>query len=411
LDSNFNTNGHPEKHRSILHIDRLNLTFKHTLFSSFRNTRNPDTIIERQKFGDIELVLDNRSGSKAYYHAFAVYFKGSRVGKLLTASKIGKPDIEFDYEKNVLYSNQKDWWFEIFKAITTEMDLLYNNINYIEICLDTTYNLPDAYGNMHANSIKNKYRFNSFFLPFRNVIADVIDGGNGFRLNGSNNRIHIYNKSLYCEDFINEFFQANGFVDIPVYRLECRLNWNYLKSLINKKNVLITPEILLDEEMLATIFEMSVKNKLTFYDLREKTVDHNRNAKYQKVSLLDNINLSKAELLKFEAPKQRQHYKTENTDEEILRKTYYLFLETGNEKYFRNIRHNADAAHLNNATLLSLIQKFNQRYRGDRLPIVLDRMEFVINKYSIDESKNLMFKFLSRIRESWWKRPPVFLST
>lgn len=409
MDSNNKTNGHQGKVRSILHIDRLNLTFRHTVFSTFRNTRNPDALIDRQKYGDIELILDNRCGSNAFYHTFAVYFHGNKVGKLHSASKLGKSDIEFDFEKHVNYSKQKDWWFEIYKSITFELGLIYNNINYVEICLDTTFNLPDAYGFMHANSINNKYRFNSYFMPFRNAVAEVLDGGYGFRLNGSNNRIHIYNKSQHSEDFIKDFFKFNGFIDETVYRLECRLNWNYLKSLMNKKGVLITPEILLDEKMLASLFDLSVKNKLTFFDLREKMYDHNRNAKFKKVSLMDNLNLDKSELLKFDSPRHRQHYKIENTDEDILRKTYYQFLETGNVKYYKNIRNNAEAAQINNAKVLTLLNKFNQRYRGDRLPVIMDRMEFVVEKYSIPENKSVMFKFLTRIRENWWKKPNVFL--
>jgi hypothetical protein len=402
LGTNYKTDGRLEETLSILHIDRLNITFSHTEFSPFKITRNPDALIDKQKYGDIELILDNRCGSNAYYHTFAVYFKGSKVGRLHSASKFGKPSIEFDFEKHVHYSNQKDWWFEIFQTIKYELGLIYNNINYIEICLDTTFNLPDAYGFLHANSIYNKYRFNSYFKPFRKSIAEVLDGGNGFRLNGSNNRIHIYNKTQYCEDFISDFFHLNGFIDIPIYRLECRLNWNYLKSLMRKKNVLITPETLLDTKMLATIFELSVKNKLTFYDLREKTYDHNRNVKYSKVSLLDEINLCKSELLKYKPPKHSPHYKNDNVDEDIIRKTYYLFLETGNEKYFRNIQHSADAANLTNGFVLTLLHKFNYRYRGDRLPLVTDRIKYAVKKYSTQERESVMHKLFGRILEKWW---------
>ena len=290
MDSNFITNGQQIQHRSILHIDRLNLTFRHTIFSPFKNAKNPDALIERQRYGDIELILDNNCGAAAYYHTFSVYFQGHKVGKLHTASKFNKTDIEFDYEKYVHYCNQNDWWFVIYKALLTELGFEFNNINYIEICLDTTYNLPDAFGFMHANSEKNKYRFNSYFKPLLTYEKMTLIMGLVL-LTGQKNYFHIYNKTQYCEDFIKDFYQLNGFTNESIYRLEIRLDWNYLKSLINRKNVLITPEILLDRGMLAKIFELSVKNKLTFYDLREKVYDHNRNAKFKKVSLMDNLNL------------------------------------------------------------------------------------------------------------------------
>ncbi|MBN1618665.1 hypothetical protein JW887_04995, partial [Candidatus Dojkabacteria bacterium] len=130
----------------------MNLTFRHTCFSTFKNIRNPDAIPERQKFGNIELMLDNRCGSNAYYHTFGVYHNGIKVGKLHTGSKMCKPDIEFDYDKQVLYSVSRDWWFDIYKTIKSELGLEYNNINYLEICVDSTMNFAEMYGYMNANS-------------------------------------------------------------------------------------------------------------------------------------------------------------------------------------------------------------------------------------------------------------------
>jgi hypothetical protein len=411
LESLNNTNSQHNEHRSIIHIDRLNLTFRHTCFSAFKNIRNPDAIPERQKFGSIELILDNRCGSNAYYHTFGVYHNGKKVGKLHTGSKMGKPDIEFDYDKQVHYSVACDWWFSIYKSIKLELGLEYNNINYIEICVDSTMNFPDMYGYMNANSVTNKYRFNDFFKPLRNSTAEVLNGGNGFRIPGSNNSIHIYNKSNHTEDFINDFFKANNLGDKTVYRLECRLNWNYLKSLISRKEVLITPEVLLDENMLSMLFLMSVKNKLTFKDLRTKHRDKSGNAKYNEVSILDNICLNKSELLKFNPGKQHSHYKNESTDEDIIRRTYYAFLETGNEKYFNNIRHNAEAAMIDDSTVIALLHKFNQKYRGDRTTDVLNRMEFAVTNYRVEKKGGIIDKIIGLFGANWRKKPKVFVTS
>ncbi len=359
----------------------------------------------------IELILDNRCGSNAYYHTFGVYYDGNRVGKLHTGSKMGKPDIEFDYDKQVLYSVARYWWFDIYKSIKSELGLEYNNINYIEICVDSTMNLPDMYGYMNANSLTNKYRFNGFFKPERNVKAEVLDGGNGFRIPGSSNSIHIYNKSDYSEDFIKEFFKINGFGDAPIYRLESRLDWNYLKSLINRKRVLITPEILLDENMLSTLFAMVAKSKLTFNDLRTKYRDKSGNAKYDKISILDNICLTKSELLKFNPGKQQSHYKNESTDEEIIRRTYYSFIETGNEKYFNNIRHSAEAAKIDDSTVITLMHKFNQKYRGDRTTDVLNRMEYSIKNYHVGKKSGLVNRIFDEIGKRWRKKQQIFVTS
>jgi hypothetical protein len=356
-------------------------------------------------------MLDNRCGSNAYYHTFGVYHNGIKVGKLHTGSKMGKPDIEFDYDKQVLYGVARDWWFDIYKSIKSELGLEYNNINYIELCIDSTLNFPDIYGCMNANSLTNKYRFNDFFKPERNVRAEVLDGGNGFRIPGSSNSIHIYNKSDYSENFIKEFFKINGFGDVPVYRLECRLDWNYLKSLINRKRVLITPEILLDENMLSTLFVMVAKSKLTFNDLRTKYRDKSGNAKYHKISILDNICLTKSELLKFNPIKQQSHYKNESTDEEIIRRTYYSFLETGNENYFKNIRYSAEAAKMDDSTVIALLHKFNQKYRGDRTAGVLNRMEFAVTYYHVEKKGGIIDKIIGLFGTNWRKKPQVFVTS
>ncbi len=396
-------------YKSIIHIDRLNLTYTHQKFAPFKNVRNPDAVSEKQQYGDIELVLDNRCGSNAYYHTFGVYYKGIKVGKLHSASKMGKPDIEFDYEKHVHYSGQRDYWYEIYKAIISELGLKYNNINYIEICVDSNMDFPDMFGKMHANSIANKYRESDFFKPFRNFKVEVLDNGYGFRIKGKSNSIHIYNKTNHSQDFIKDFFNANELGDEPVYRLECRLNWNYLKYLINKKSILVAPEILLNERMIAGLFEMSVRNKLTFYDLRTTYFDESRNPQTDKVSILDDIHLCKTELLVFNPMKQSKHYKNENIDEDIIKKTYYIFLETGKKKYFENIRHNADAAQMNDSQVLVLIHKFNQKYRGDRSCYVTARMDYTIVAYQRGQGAGVIGKILGRMRISLKMKPSIFI--
>ena len=391
-----NTDSLTEGYKSIIHIDRLEITFRHSIFSTFRNIRNPDTIPEKQLYGHIELILDNRCGSSAYYHTFCVYYKGYKVGKLHTGSKRGKTDIEFNFEKRVLYSNKRDYWYEIYQAIGSELILAYNNIKYIEICLDSTKCFTDEYGYLYANSVDNKYRFNDYFKPIRNVKPEVLDGGNEFRIGGSSNSIQVYNKSNHSEDFIQDFFNTNGFIDKTVYRIESKLKWNYIKSLINQKHILISPEILLDDKMLVTLFDLSVKNKLSFYDLRTKNYDHQRNVRYDRISILDDIDLRKTELLKYNPAIQANHYNTENTDEDIVRKTYYQFIRTGSAKYFINIRNSAEAAQMDDLDVIALLHKFNHRFKGDLTSDVLKRMDYAIRNYLPKKKGNAISRFIDK---------------
>lgn len=395
MGQNF-INGHDKTYASIIHIDRLEFTLKIDDFSSFIAIRNPDAIPASQKYGSIELILDRTIGSTAYYHSHHVYFYGKKVGRLHTASKRGKKEVEFNFEKHVLYSNEHNWWYAVYQELCKELGLSYNNIKYIEISLDSEKPFTTEYGYLYTKSENFIYHKVCYYKTVRNVKPEILEGGNGFRISGEDNRIHLYDKSGYAEDFILDFLRNNGLPE-KVYRIESRLNWNYLKSLINRKHFVITPETLLDEGMLSTLFDISVKNKLSFYDLRTKKHDHNRNPKYTMVSVLDDIILKKSELLKYFPGKQYQHYKNDNSDEEIIRRTYFQYIQTGNRKYFKNIRNAAEAACMDETQVLNLIRKFNIKYRGDRTNDILHRMDETLGVYQKIKSAKSFKRFFTDI--------------
>lgn len=390
-----------QEYINVLHLDRLQLTLKHSFDSNFKNIRNPDLIPERQTFGRIELVLDNSNGSKMYYHTFALYFEGKKVGKLHSAFKFNRPDVEFDFDKYILYCNQRGWWYEIYQAILKDLGLAYSNLNYIELALDSNKNFLDEFSYYHSHATNNKFSIDDCFKPVRETRVDIINNGKAYNIWGSCNMISIYQKTDYAEEFIHDFFRTNGFSNEEVYRVECRMNWNYIKSLINKKHVIITPETLLDDKMLATLFELSVKNKLSYYDLRKKRYDQNRNKIYDKISIIENITFNKTELLKYVPLSQKNHYKTDSTDENIIRQTYYQYLQTGSKNYFKNIRNNAEAALMNDKYVIGLLLKCNQRYKGDLTVDVLDRMDFAVRNYIPVKKESMVTRLLFRLGIKW----------
>lgn len=367
---------------SILHIDRLQITLKHLSSSIFKNYRNPDLIPQEQVYGKIRLFLDNSKGASAYHHTFIVFYKGFKIGKLHTANKMRKPEIEFDIEKEVLYSVDENWWHEVYDSVKTEFGLVFNNINYVELALDTTKNLVEEYRSLYSCTVNNKSSVNYYFKMPGNAVVDVLNNGNTFNIRGTCNSISIYEKTCHAEKYILDFFKSNGFGDCPVYRVEARLNWNYLKSKMHNKKVLINVETLLDRKMLATLFKMSVENKLIFSDLRTRCYDSNRNVKFQKVTIINDIHMDTARLLKFNPELRNQHYKSENTDENILRQNYYRFLETNNQEYFRIFNASGKVAGLDDSQLLTLMEKFNSRYKGNRTATVQSRMDYAIKWYS-----------------------------
>ena len=390
----------PEDYLSILHIDRLEITLRHVEGSIFGNYRNPDLIPEEQVYGEIRLLLDNSKGAAAYHNTYIVLFNGIRVGKLHSANKMRKPDVEFDIDKEVLYAVNENWWYEIYTSLMTELGLAFNNIKYVEIALDTTKNLVDGYRLLYSNTEQNQSHVESFFRLHGRSKVDVLGNGSSFNIRGKCNMISIYEKTKHAEKYILDFFQLNGFGDSPVYRVEARVNWNYLKSKMYHDKVIINVETLLDRRMLATLFSFSVDNKLILKDLRTKCYDKNRNAKYKKISILEGIKPETSGLLQFNPAPNNSHYK-ENVDVDILRHNYYRFLETSNPQYFKNFKASGVAAGYNRGQMFSLIERFNCKYKGNRTLPIKERMVFVNSKYVKKPTSNKLWSFLKG-PEKWF---------
>jgi hypothetical protein len=385
------------KYVSILHLDRLQITLKHLDSSIFKNHYNPDTFPAEQSFGRIRLLLDNSKGASAYHHTFIVFFDGQKVGKLHAGNKLHKPDLEFDFDKEILYAVDETWWYNVYESVKDELGVVFNNINYVEIALDTTKNLVEDFRLKYTNTEENKSSVNCFFRMNRGAVVDVLDNGHTFNIRGTCNNISIYTKTSHAESYILDFFKLNGFGDTDVYRLEARLNWNYLKTKMNYKKVLVNVETLLDKRLLATLFKISTENKLIFSDLRTKYYDNNRNIKFEKTSVIDDVQIETAELLKYNPELKNNHYKADNVDENILRQTFYMYVQTGNKQYLYNIKHCAEAASMNYAYVHNLLQNFACKYRGNQTKESQQRMDKAIMYYKKRKNAGILTKLLNKL--------------
>jgi len=377
LATNNNIGTRQEEYKCLIHIDRLSITFRHLKSSTFQNIKNPDFITNEQYFNRIVLRHDNSPGKGAYYHSFIVYYDGCIIGRLFSGSKMNKPDLQFDFKKELFYSIKPDFWYEAYLTLKTELGIAYNNINCVEIAVDTNKDVVSQFGLYFKNSINNSLGSGKQFKMRKNTIVHVINNGASFVIESSaesENKVAIYNKSHFSEKFILDYFFNNGLPPDKVNRIEARLKWNYIRSLISKKKMDINIETLLDPQKLATIFEISTLHKITFYDTAEKYYDTNRNPDYATVSVLDDVSIATAEIGKVNPDFQINHYK-KSVDENIVRQNYYRFLECGNIEYLRNFKASAKVAAINNNQLLALITKFNNKFMGDRREDIITRME------------------------------------
>ena len=384
MTTDLNRRHDKNNYRCLIHLDRLSITFRHWSGSTFQDIRNPDNIPAEQVFRNITLIHDKKPGPGAFYHTFIVYHKGLLVGKLHTATKVLKHELQFDFSKEIFYSFHPGYWYEVYCALKVELGLIYNNIMCVEIAIDTNKNLVTQFALYFNNCLNNKLRVSDrYFFMRKNTSVSVMSNGSSFVIDGSDNKIAIYNKSKHAEDYIITYFSRNGLNGNEVFRIESRLTWNYIRKLRNQKRFDINVETLLDSNKLAMLFQVSTYNKITFRDKMVKTGYKNNRPVYLETSVMDEIFIEMAEIGKLNPELRNNHYKDNNLiDENIIRQIYYRYLENGNEKHIKNFKAYAALAGYADTRLRNCLIKFNSRYRGNRTDSVKQRMEFALKRCS-----------------------------
>lgn len=400
LNIRYGKNGY----RCLIHLDRLSITFRHWSGSTFQDIRNPDNIPSEQVFKNISLIHDKKPGPGAFYHTFIVYYNGLLVGKLHTATKVLKHELQFDFSKEIFYSFHPGFWYEVYCALKFELGLIYNNIMYLEISIDTNKDLVRQFAFYFNNCLNNKLRASDrYFLIRKNTSVSVMSNGSSFVIDGSDNEIAIYNKSEHAEDYIDNYFSNNGFKGSEVFRIESRLTWNYLRKLRNNKLFDINVETLLDPKKLGMLFQVSTYNKITFIDKMVKTGYKNKRPVYLETSVMDEIFMEMAEIGKLNPEFQNNHYKDNNLiDENIIRQIYYRYLESGNEKYYKNLKASAGVAGYDDSKLKNCIMKFNHRYRGNRTIQITGRMQSALDRLSGKKSFSFQKSFYAIALKLKW---------
>jgi len=283
-------------YKCLIHLDRLSITFKLWSGSIFQDIRNPGFIPQEQIFNEIIIIHDTSPGLGAYYHSYRVYYKGILVGKLHAATKLKKNELQFDFAKEVFYSFHSAYWHEVYNALEANLGILYNNLRYVEIAVDTNKDLVGQFGLLYQNTVNNNLRSGDRYKLRSSTMVHVMNNGCSFVIAGTENEIAIYNKSSHAENFIQEYFANNGLANCNVHRIESRLTWNYIRYLRNKKGLDINVETLLDQGKLANIFKISTINKITFKDTSISTIDHNRNKQFQSISIIDELNIDTVDI-------------------------------------------------------------------------------------------------------------------
>ena len=406
MTTDLNIRYEKDNYRCLVHLDRLSITFRHCTDATFRDIRNPDNIPAEQTFKNISLIHYKKPGHGAFYHTFIVYHKGLLVGKLHTATKALKHELQFDFSKEVFYSFYSNYWYEVYNALKSELGLAYNNIMYMEISIDTDKNLVKDFIYYYQNCKNNELRVSERYQMKNNTSVSVMHNGTYFLIDGSDNEIAVYNKTAHAEDYILNYFSINSLGDSDVYRIEARLTWNYIKSLRYRKGLDINIDTLTDNKKMAEMFRISTKNKTLFKDTQTKICYKNRNAKYKEISITDDLPIETAEIGRLNPEMKTNHYKDNKiVDVNILRQIYYRFLETGNGSYYKNFKASAAVAGYDDSRLRTCILKFNSRYKGNRTGEISQRMQYTMEKVSSSKSilfQKIFFAMALKLKWSLW---------
>jgi len=385
----------------LIHLDRLSITFKHWSGSTFQDIRNPDFIVSEQVYGKITLQYDASLGLGGFYHSYKVLYDGIHVGRLHTATKLKKHELQFDFAKEVFYVFHTDFWHEVYTAVKDELGIIYNNIMYMEIAIDTDKDLVNVYASYFKNTIDNKLGNGGQYKLHGRTRVHVLDNGSSFVIDGTDCVISIYDKSRHAEKYVRDYFFVNGLGDQRVNRIESRLKWDYIRYLRNRKRLDIIVETLKDPKQLAKIFQLSTVNKTLFLDLKNKEYDSNRNAHYKRINILEDLPIETAEIGILNIEIRNKHYISESIDENIIRQNYYRFLETGKKEYLLNFRSSCSVAGYNLNQILNYTSRFNQGYKGNRTHEVLERMQYANRCFSdrgILRLKNAIINIANRMR-------------
>ena len=331
-------------------------------------------------------MYDSMPGPGAFYHSYKVYFRGYPVGRLHSATKLKKHELQFDFAKEVFYSFSAEFWHEVYVAVKSDLGIIYNNLTYMEISIDTDKNLLEPFGSCFNNCINNNLRSGDRYKMRKSSIVHVMHNGTSFLLGGSENSIEIYNKTKHAEQFILDYFEHNGLAGKEVHRIEARLSWNYIRHLRNRRQLNIDVETLRDEKKLAMIFQESTKNKIVFDDTMFKTNDKHGNAHYKRISVVDDLPIATAEIGQLYQSLQINHYKNDAVDENIIRQNYFRYLESGNPEYLRILKANVKIAGYEDIQLSKMIDKFNRKFMGNRTMNIIERMKYA-RKYVSHEPK------------------------
>lgn len=307
-DNDFYINGNifdPVKESEVNRFHRFFVNLSNT--SNTPNTPNTPNIYSKDeviifKQSNFLLILDNDYyRSKSYKYCFSILYNNSLIGHLSFTpfNPIFRGDLMcLDFDNRFLYTNN---FRNIIALFFETFELSLNNIEVIEVCLDTNINVLNKFKYI-TNRLGSVYRYNrknikNGLIYSESVINKIendnkINVGNGvYSINMNDikekskrlyDTFKIYNKSdevrmRTYKEYILEYLSNNGLdTSNDVYRLE----FSILGRSIKKRKIKFNLLNILDSSKINELFE---KYYDVYLDFRLNDKKEKRFSRLQKI--------------------------------------------------------------------------------------------------------------------------------
>lgn len=162
-------------------------------------------------------------------------------------------------------------------------------------------------------------------------------------------------------------------------------------------------QVLADTDKLAYILNEVANRKVSFKDLASKHWK-NGNAKYDIVSLFDDIELRQSEVKNYVPNISQSHFKFDDSTTVIIKREYYQYLESGNLSLLLNLYSYFKADNLDISKITTVFSELNEKYRGNNTEGILERMTvaqksilWIKKMKAINEMKKVVFKVIRKL--------------
>lgn len=389
----------------FIHLDSLVISYRYTPGNVFNlDIENPTIfkkIADNQKLYITDkqknkyLLKKSKNLATHYNYSYDVYFNDTLFGLLNFGHRNNQNDlVSFKVNNEYLYTHLNQLIKSQIILFTDGLDLIFNNINYLEVANDTIKPLADKFGYTYYNSQLIKHCENPLYKFGKDYKINSHNNFGGFSIGSKRNSgkiISIYDKTIEVNskskkykqlEIINEALQNTE--DKNVNRVEIKLTTKGIKSIQKKTIIPIDLDYVFNHSNICNLFKYAVGNLFIVSDLKKGKYDNNRNMKYDKIDLLPLDNLGDLQTFNYTYKQpiedRKDVYKKINLGvQRGLKANFDSYLYKGESKYLDSIKEGINNNILYKKYNSEYVTLFNKWFTSYSFPTLKSEASFSID--------------------------------